>query len=149
MTPTDTIATISREISINAPAAKVFAALSDPDQLVQWWGDDENYRCTKMESDLRVGGAWTTTGVGCDGEPFSVGGVYRAIDPPRLLEFTWNHQWGAMAALDETVVRYELSERDGVTTLRLTHSGFADLQGRDNHDAGWARVLGWLQRYLE
>jgi uncharacterized protein YndB with AHSA1/START domain len=149
MTQTDTATTIVREIAIKAPATKVFAALTDPDQLVQWWGDAETYQCTKMERDLRVGGTWQTTGVGSDGEAFSVGGVYRAIDPPHAVEFTWMHQWGAMASPSETVVRYELTEHDGVTTLRVTHSGFTDLQERDGHNAGWARVLAWLQGYLE
>jgi len=85
MTTTDSSTTIVREITIDAPAAKIFAALTDPDQLVQWWGDDEIYRCTNMERDLRVGGKWRTTGRDAQGKSFAVEGLYRVIDPPRVL----------------------------------------------------------------
>jgi uncharacterized protein YndB with AHSA1/START domain len=149
MTQSLTETTIVREIAIHAPAARVFSALTEPEELVQWWGSDEGYRCTAMERDLRVGGAWRTTGVGSDGETFAVAGVYRAIDPPRLLEYTWNYDWSERADAAETVVRYELEERDGMTHLRVIHSGFVDAKDRDDHDHGWGHVLGWLQAYAE
>ena len=50
----------------------------------------------------------------------SVHGEFRAINPPRLLIFTWirdeEHH-------PETLVRWDLEEVDGVTTVRVTHSG--------------------------
>src|SRR5262249_37098421 len=33
-------ATAEREVVIDAPAAAVFAALTEPGQIVRWWGDD-------------------------------------------------------------------------------------------------------------
>lgn len=148
MTTTDTPTTIVRDITINAPAAKIFAALTEPDQLVQWWGDDATYHTTHMERDLRVGGAWRTDGVGRDGEPFFVYGVYRAVDAPRLLEYTWRYSWADVPDA-ETIVRFELAERDGVTQLRLIHSGFADATAREQHEIGWTTVFGWLSNFVE
>ncbi len=147
MTSTNTETTIVKEVTINAPAAKVFAALTEPDQLTQWWGQDDMYRTEHMEADVRVGGKWRTTGKGADGEPFGVEGVYLAVDPPHLLEFTWNYDWGSESS--ETVVRYELVERGGSTLVRLTHSGFNDPQARDEHDGGWSIVFGWLAKFVE
>ncbi len=77
-----------REIVVNAPAASVFAALTEPEQLLQWWGDDELYRVTHMDHDLRLGGSVRFSGRFADGREFSATGVYRVIDPPRLLEHT-------------------------------------------------------------
>ena len=148
MTATDSATTLVREITINAPAAKVFAALTDPDQLPKWWGDDETYHCTSMERDLRVGGTWKTTGVGTDGGEFTVEGKYLAIDAPRLLEYSWLPSFGTPHDA-ETVVRIELAESNGATHLRLTHSGFSSRESRDQHDAGWVSVLGWLKAFVE
>lgn len=149
MTTTDTSTTIVREIDIAAPAAKVFAALTEPEQLVQWWGDETTYHVTKMERDLRVGGKWRSTGIGTSGEPFAVEGEYREIDPPHVLVYTWRYDWGERGKLDETVVRFDLHERAGQTHLRVTHSGFADPTDKSNHDGGWIRVLGWLSQFVE
>lgn len=53
----------------------------------------------------------------------SVSGVYTIVDPPRVLAFTWQHDWKPDAVRDETLVRYDLSESNGVTTVRrLTHA---------------------------
>jgi uncharacterized protein YndB with AHSA1/START domain len=152
MTPetmTDTAdTTIRREIEIRATAAKIFAAITEPDQLTRWWGTDNTYRVTDMERDFRVGGKWRTTGRSADGKPFAVEGEYRIIDPPRVLEYSWRHDWGRPDD-PATVVRYDLDERDGVTHLRVTHSGFADVKSRDDHNLGWVHVLGWLRDFVE
>jgi hypothetical protein len=99
-----------------------------------------------MESDLRPGGKWMTRGVGRGGKPFRVGGEYRKIERPRLLVFTWLPDWEENAS--ETLVRFDLDEKDGVTTVRLTHSGLTSESSRAHH-RGWPQVLAWLQAYVE
>lgn len=140
--------TIVREITIDAPASKIFAALTDPSQLTQWWGSDDTYRTGQMEADVRVGGHWRTTGTDGEGTPFAVEGVYRIVQPPHLLEFTWRHDWEG-ADITETIVRYELIEENGSTLVRVTHSGFQSEASRDDHGRGWVQVLAWLKAYVE
>ena len=150
MAQTEAPATIVETIVINAPASAVYAALTEPEELTKWWGSDDTYRAAVMEVDLRVGGKWKTSGRNREGKPFTVFGVYRIVDPPALLEFTWKHDFydGALAEA-ETVVRYELEERDGATQLRVTHSGFTKLAGREDHSAGWKTVMAWLKKHVE
>jgi uncharacterized protein YndB with AHSA1/START domain len=136
--------TIVQEITIRAPAARVFAALTDPQQRMQWWGAEGLYRATHMESDLRPGGKWSTRGTGF-GKSFRVHGEYREIDAPRTLAFTWIPDWQPDAS--ESLVRFDLTEKDGVTTVRLTHSGLTP-EARQAH-RGWPQVLGWLKAWLE
>ncbi len=149
MEKTKDIPVIVETIEIEAPIGVVFAALTEPSELVQWWGSDGGYRVEKMERDLKPGGAWKTTGTGSDGSPFSVGGVYRVVEPPRLVEFTWRHDWkDGDDPLTDTVVRYELEERKGVTHVRVTHDGFTDSSDRDDHANGWPIVLGWMKAFV-
>ena len=146
MGPANTIDAIVEEITIAAPAARVFAALTDPAQRVAWWGLKGRFETKHMESDLRAGGRWMMSGIGMGGKPFEIRGVYRLIEPPRVLAFTWLPSWDEEAT--ETLVRFDLTERDGVTAVRLTHSGFTSEGSRMRHQ-GWPQILGWLKGYAE
>jgi uncharacterized protein YndB with AHSA1/START domain len=137
---------IVAEIAINAPAERVFAALVDPAQRPKWWGAEGRFQTTHMESDLRPGGRWLMSGTGMGGKPFKVVGTYRTIERPWLLVFTWLPSWDEEAT--ETLVRFELAEAGGVTTVRLTHSGFASEGSRSRHQ-GWPQILGWLKDFAE
>jgi len=147
MSLTQTENTIVREITIDAPAENIFAALTDPNQLTQWWGEDGKYHTEHMDVDLRVGGRWRTTGTDPAGNSFSVEGEYRIVQPPHLLEFTWRHDWEG-ADRTETMVRYDLIPQNGSTLVRVTHSGFESAQSRDDHGRGWVQVLNWLKGYV-
>jgi uncharacterized protein YndB with AHSA1/START domain len=137
--------TIVKEIAIRASAERIYEALTDPEQRLKWWGAEGTYRGTHMESDLRPGGKWLTRGIAW-GKPFNVRGEYREIERPRLLVFTWIPDWDENAL--ESLVRFDLEEKNGVTTVRVTHSGLVTESARSQHQ-GWPRVLAWLQAYAE
>lgn len=138
--------TIVQEIAIKAPAERIFEALTNPAQRTKWWGVEGRFQATHMESDLRAGGKWMMDGNGIGGRPFTIRGEYRQIDPPRLLIFTWLPDWQEDAF--ETLVRFDLTENNGVTTVRLTHSGLTTESSRLSHK-GWPQILTWLQAYCE
>jgi uncharacterized protein YndB with AHSA1/START domain len=146
---TEALPVIVETISINAPASAVFAALTEPGQVMQWWGSDDGYKMTAMESDLRVG-AWKTSGTGSTGNPIVISGVYRIIDAPRALELTWRHTWFDDDDIpSDTVVRYDLEERNGSTFVRVTHTGFTNVEEHEDHAEGWPVVLAWLRAYAQ
>jgi uncharacterized protein YndB with AHSA1/START domain len=137
---------IIKEIVIKATAERIFEALVDPRQRVEWWGAAGRFQATQMESDLRPGGDWLIRGTSADGRQFTVRGEYRSIERPRLLEFTWLPDWQEDAT--QTLVRFELEEKDGSTTVRLIHSGHKTEGSRESH-RGWPQLLAGLQAYLE
>jgi uncharacterized protein YndB with AHSA1/START domain len=145
---TDTALMLVETITIDAPIAAVYAALTEPEQLVEWWGSDGGYQSENMTADMRIGGEWKLSGIGKEG-PFTVGGIYRVINPPQHLEFTWRHSWGdGDDASNDTIVRYDLEEHAGTTTLTLTHTNFGDQEDRDEHAEGWPVVLAWMAAYV-
>jgi uncharacterized protein YndB with AHSA1/START domain len=146
MNPASQSDTIVQEITINAPAERVFEALTNPEQRVKWWGAEGRFQTTHMESDLRPGGKWIMRGIGVGGKPFSVRGEYRKIERPHLLVFTWLPDWQENAP--ETLVRFDLEEKNGITTVRLTHSGLTSESSRASH-RGWPEIMAWLQAYAE
>jgi uncharacterized protein YndB with AHSA1/START domain len=146
MNPTSLSDTVIQEITIKGSATRIFEALTNPDQRVKWWGSEGRFKARHMESDLRPGGNWVMRGDGAGGKPFRVSGQYRQIEPPRLLVFTWLPDWQEDAV--ESLVRLELEEKNGVTTVRLTHSGLTSETSRISH-RGWPQILTWLRTYVE
>ncbi len=146
MNPTTASDTIVQEITIQGSAERIFEALTDPGERMKWWGAPGRFQTTHMESDLRPGGKWLMRGIGMGDKPFTVTGEYRQVERPRLLVFSWLPSWQEDAP--ETLVRWDLEERDGVTTVRLTHSGLASESSRASH-RGWPQIRGWLQAYVE
>jgi uncharacterized protein YndB with AHSA1/START domain len=141
-----TIDAIVEEITIKASADRIFDALIDPVQRVRWWGLKGRFETTDAQSDPRPGGRWMMRGIGMGGKPFCVAGEYRIVERPRVLAFTWLPDWDENAT--ETLVRFDLTEQSGVTTLRLTHAGFASEASRQRHQ-GWPQILSWLKAYAE
>jgi uncharacterized protein YndB with AHSA1/START domain len=137
---------IIEEITIDASAERVFEALVNPEERVKWWGTAGSFHTTHMESDLRPGGQWRMQGLRMNGEPFTIAGEYRQVVRPRLLVFTWLPDWQDDATV--SLVRIDLEERDGVTTVRLTHSGLTEDALRTGH-RGWPQILAWLCAHAE
>ena len=146
MNPTVTGDPIVQEITITAPAERIFEALTNPEQLIKWWGVEGRFHATQMESDLRVGGQWIMRGIGISGKPFTVRGQYREVIRPRLLVFTWLPDWQEDAS--ETLVRIELEETGDLTTVRLAHSGLTTDASRASHQ-GWPQLLARLRAHAE
>src|SRR5690242_8294878 len=105
MNPTPASGEIVQEISINAPAERVFEALTNPEQIVQWWGIEGRFQATNLERDLRPGGKWVMRGTSSGGRTFQIRGEYREIDRPRLLVTSWVADWHE--PIGETLVRWE------------------------------------------
>lgn len=143
---TSSTGAIVEEITINAPAERVFEALISPEERVKWWGAEGSFQTTQMESDLRPGGRWAMRGLRMNGQPFTITGEYREIARPSLLVFTWLPDWQESA--ETSLVRIDLDEHDGVTTVRLTHSGLSDEARRTGH-RGWPQILAWLRAHAE
>jgi len=152
--------TVLAEIFIAAPPERVFQAISDPEQLSRWWGQNGLYRITDRAADLRPGGKWWCAGVGADGTKFSVEGEYLEIDPPRRLVHTWIASYQGPL---KTVVYWDLEpqavhglhpsgpKKAGTgTVVKLRHEGFVGApQAAISHGEGWKRVFGWLEAYVE
>jgi len=137
---------IVSEIHISALPEAVFQALVDPEQVVRWWGQQGIYRCTKFQSDVRVGGKWLSSGAGPDGRYFEISGEYLEVDPPHLLVTTWTATWTGDV---KTTVRWELEPAQHGTLVRIRHSGFAAHPEITQSYRGWPRMLGWLQVFVE
>ncbi|PSM18410.1 MULTISPECIES: SRPBCC family protein [Nitratireductor] len=126
-----------------APDA-VFDAWVDPAVLVSWWGP-EGVTTPQVALDVQEGGHWSTT-MRTPGGDRVVSGIYRTIERPRLLVFTWAWTRDDGTRGDETVVEVSFDPAPQGTRMRLTQRRFATTDDRDNHRMGWNSSFNDLER---
>jgi uncharacterized protein YndB with AHSA1/START domain len=114
--------------------------------VLKWWGQPGVYRCTKFQADLRVGGKWRSDGIGRDDHPFTISGEFLEVDSPRVLAYTWTATWTGEL---QTIVRWELVQKNQGTLVTLRHSGFAAHPDVRQNYRGWPAMMGWLRALVE
>jgi len=141
----DEVLVIERRVA--APPERVFALWTEPEQLAKWWGPD-GYDVPQYDLDVRKGGAWRTVMRSPDGKALTVSGVYREIDPPRRLVFTWAWDDENGTRGHETEITVTFEPAPGGTHLRLLQQRFHTRLARDNHNRGWISTFDRLERAI-
>lgn len=128
----------------NARPEKIYAAWTDPKEIVKWFGPDSG-PVTHAEADVRVGGGYAMTFHTLDGEEHNVSGTYHEVVPNEKLAFTW--AWRTMPERESFVTVLIKPDGDGAI-LTLIHEQFFDEPARDRHREGWTGCLDKLERLL-
>lgn len=140
-----TAESITNTIEIAASPERVFAALTDPQELAAWWGSDDAYRTHDWRVDARTDGEWSARTTDRSGNEGSIRGVYTVVDPPNSLESTWRASWDGEVV---TTVRYDLSpiviDDSPATRLTVTHTGFTGSVACALSSAAQPVILGEL-----
>ena len=143
----DLVLEISRRFS--APISVVFDAMTQPAIFKKWWGP-MGCRCTECEVDLRVGGNWHTIIEETDGcDTNSVGGIYKEIDRPSKLVFTWAWTQADGTRGHETEVTILLHDEGVKTLMEFTQKVFADPEICQKHRFGWESAYDCLEDMIK
>ena len=136
--------TLKRKLS--APAEKVFAAWTDPEKIIHWFGPAETADgSVRADMDVRVGGRFRISFRDQDGQYHEVGGTYREVVPNERLVFSW--AWHSTPER-ESLVTITLKRDGDATMLTLHHERFFDEKARQGHTRGWTGTLDKLERYF-
>jgi uncharacterized protein YndB with AHSA1/START domain len=134
------------EVELSAPAAAVFEALTDPQQLPQWWGP-HHFTTPRIDLDLHVGGRYRFAMQPPEGDLFHLQGEFLEIDAPRRLAYTF--RWEEPDPDDvDTVATISLLDLGGSTRLIVDQGAFATEPRRELHEHGWSDSLQRLQTWL-
>jgi len=135
----DTLPPIILEIVTPAPAEAAWAALTDPDQVAEWF--------TEATPVGEVGDVYRLD----FGEGSVVEGVIREVEPGRRFAHTW--AWTDALPRQETIVSWTVEPLPGGGgRITLVHEGWAeagaDSAARDDHEAYWSGYLDDLVEIL-
>jgi len=137
--------TLRLQRSFAAPRERVFQAWTTPAEMKQWKAPGD-MTTPLAEVDLRPGGKYRIHMRASDGAEHHLVGVYRVVEPPKKLVYTW--RWENEPDAPETLVTVEFFERGGATDLVLTHELFPNEEARSKHEHGWTGCLDKLARVV-
>ena len=107
-----------------ATPERVFRAWTTPSEVAQWFGKQPN-RLASADIDLRVGGLWRFAFSAEE----ALHGAYLAIEPARLLSFSWMHERrladGALQTSPTSQVSVRFEPRQGGAYVRLVHEALS------------------------
>ena len=140
--------TVRRTISINAPLEKVWAAITEPALISQWFGRAEF-------AGTGAGSLGTLTWDDHGSFPIRI----EAVEEPRSISYRWSND-GALGviptALDEqssTVFTFTLEPTETGTQLTVVETGFENTSDAaanlEDHRGGWDFELDELVALLE
>jgi uncharacterized protein YndB with AHSA1/START domain len=131
-------------ITINAPASKVWDALTRPELVKQYLFGTDVITDWKVGSPIKYKGVW-------QGKAYEDKGKVVQFVPGKLIVSTF---WSSLEGLPDKpenykTVKYELFAEGGKTKLVLTQDNNATQKEADHSANNWNLVLGKLKELLE
>jgi uncharacterized protein YndB with AHSA1/START domain len=134
---------IVMERTFNATVGKVWQALTDVDQMRQWYFDLKEFR-------PEVGFKFEFV-VEHEGNSYHHLCKVAEVIPQKKIAYTWRYK----GEPGNSLVTFELFSEGEKTRLRLTHEGIESFPktpayARKNFEAGWTAIIGSeLKRFVE
>ena len=132
------------EIDIEATRAKVWAALTEPDQIKQYFFG------TTVKTDWQPGSPITWSGE-YEGKPYEDKGEIVEVDEPSTLVMT---HYSPMSGQDDKpenyhTLSYTLTDRDGGTHVELSQDNNGSDDEAEQATATWKQLLDGLKAHVE
>jgi len=131
-------------ITINAPAARVWDALTQPELIKRYLFG------TQVTTDWRVGSPIVYEGT-WEGKAYRDKGKVLQVEPGKLLVSTF---WSSLSGLPDVpenyqTVRYELSTEGSGTRLTVSQDNNATQEDANHSAQNWNMVLDGIKSLLE
>jgi uncharacterized protein YndB with AHSA1/START domain len=130
--------------TINAPALKVWDALTKPELIKQYLFGTEVITDWQVGSPISYQGIW-------EGKAYEDKGKVLQVEPGKLLISTY---WSSLAGLPDVpenykTVRYELLAEGGGTRLTIIQDNNATQEEASHSEQNWKMVLDGMKKLLE
>jgi len=132
------------ERTYNAPVAKVWEALTNPEQMRHWYFDIPGFK-------PEVGFEFSFSAKGKEGEDYHHECRITEVVPLSRL----THSWRYRGHPGDSSVTFELTPEGNKTHVKLTHTGLESFPpvsafARENFVEGWNQIIGkGLKEFVE
>lgn len=137
---------IELSIKIRATSAEVWGALTDIDELENWWSED-----VKLEP--KVGGTFREAWEDDEGKAQLASGKVTAVKAKQEITFTWKEKDWPKDAL--TQCTFKITDEKSQRVVTVQHTGWESLpEGKraqliEDFSVGWKYHLKELKAYLD
>ena len=130
--------------SINASINKVWAALTKPAIIKQYFFGTNTTTDWKVGNPIKFSGEW-------EGKTYEDKGTILAFEPRKLIKYNY---WSSMSGIEDktenyVVVTYELSGVDNNVTLTVSQENIPDEKMKEHSIENWKKVLEGLKKVVE
>jgi uncharacterized protein YndB with AHSA1/START domain len=133
---------------LSATAERVFAAFAQAELVSRWLTPSPEVRLSVVKFDFRVGGAYRFDYHVPGGQVMTVNGIYRSIEPPSRIAFSWNVEPPDEHAGLRSEVIVSITPTEKGCELYIRHEQL-DLPGAaERHSGGWYGALQQLAAVL-
>jgi len=135
---------LTTSIEVNAPASKVWEALTNPAIVKQYFFGTNVKTDWKKGSPIIWEGEW-------DGKSYQDTGKILEIDPGTSVKYNY---WSSMSGTENTPentleITYDLSEKDGKTLLTVTQENIKSEEAKEHSEQNWQSVFGKMKEMVE
>jgi len=136
--------TATADVDIEAPAGRVWRALTDPEEISQYFFG------TKVDTDWKPGSRIVWQGE-WEGKKYEDKGEVLEVEPERLLSMTHYSPMTGQPDVPESyhTLTFRLSGSDGGTHVELTQDNNADDAEAERSATNWRTLLDALKKTVE
>lgn len=136
--------TARASVMIDAPAAKVWEALTQPHIIKKYFFG------TDTDTDWKVGGSIRFSGE-FNGRRYQDKGTVTAFEPYSLIQYKYWSSLSGIADVPENhlTITYFLTEVDSKTRLDISQENVRDEMTKEHSEENWRKVLASLKRVVE
>ena len=135
---------LNTSITINAPAAKVWQALTDAVFVKKYFFGTNVRSDWKKGSPIIWEGEW-------EGKTYQDTGKILDIDPGKYVQYNY---WSSMSGTEDkpenyAIISYTLTEDKGTTTLTITQDNIKSKESKEHSEQNWLFVFGKMKEMVE
>lgn len=136
--------TLRKSIELNAPASKVWEALTVPELVKQYFFGTEITTDWKKGSPIFYRGEW-------EGKPYEDKGNILDIEKEKFIRYNY---WSSFSGTEDIPsnyanISYELSQESGSTILTIIQDGVKNQEALEHSEQNWGMVLDGLKKLVE
>ncbi len=131
-------------IHINAPVSKLWAALTEPELIKQYFFGTNTDTDWKPGSPVRFYGTW-------EGKNYEDKGTVLDVQQDKLIKYSY---WSSMSGIEDkpenyVIVSYKISGEDNNLTLTVLQENIPDEKMKSHSEENWKKVLHGLKKLVE
>jgi uncharacterized protein YndB with AHSA1/START domain len=135
---------LNTSIEVNAPAVKVWEALTNPEIVKKYFFGTNVKTDWKKGSPIIWEGEW-------EGKSYQDKGEILDIDPGKYVLYNY---WSSMSGTEDVPenyaeISYTLTEKDGRTKLTIMQGNIKSEESKDHSEQNWQSVFGKMKEMVE